>query len=102
MIHQLSAVVGFKEDVFEDDSKGVREDSEDNKSSEEDESLKTKVEDLNLSVRTAKALDTASIRTVSGLVRRSEEDLLALAGLGDKGIQEIKRALSNYGLTLKQ
>lgn len=102
MIHQLNAVVGFKEDIFEDKPKEVRENSEDNKSSDDEESLKTKVEDLNLSVRTAKALDLASIRTVSGLIRKTEEDLLELSGLGDKGVQEIKRALSNYGLTLKQ
>ncbi|MEI6494698.1 MAG: DNA-directed RNA polymerase subunit alpha C-terminal domain-containing protein, partial [bacterium] len=102
IIHQLNAVVGFKEDIFEDESKGIREEAEDSKTGDEDDILKTKVEDLNLSVRTAKSLDTAVIRTVGGLVRKSEEDLLALSGLGDKGIQEIKRALSNYGLTLKQ
>lgn len=103
MIRQLNAIVGFKEDILnEDESKEARESSTDDKSDNKDDILKTKVEDLNLSVRTAKSLDAASIRTIGGLVRKSEKDLLELAGLGEKGVQEIKRALSNYGLTLKQ
>jgi DNA-directed RNA polymerase subunit alpha len=47
------------------------------------------------------ALDDASIRTIGGLVRKREDDLLSIEGLGQKGLQEIKRALSNYGLTLR-
>ena len=47
------------------------------------------------------ALDSANIRTVGGLARKKEEDLLAIDGLGGKGLQEIKRALSNFGITLK-
>jgi DNA-directed RNA polymerase subunit alpha len=65
------------------------------------EFLKTRIDSLDLSSRTQNALTDANIRTVGGLVRKSEEDLLALDGLGEKGIQEIKRALSNFGVTLK-
>ncbi len=68
---------------------------------QEEEILKTRVEDLNLSTRTQNALDIAKIRTVGGIARKSKEDLLALEGLGEKGIQEIKRALSNFGILLK-
>jgi DNA-directed RNA polymerase subunit alpha len=68
---------------------------------EEEEVMKTRVEDLNLSTRTQNALDGAKIRTVGGIARKSKEDLLALDGLGEKGIQEIKRALSNFGILLK-
>jgi len=38
---------------------------------------------------------------VGGLARKTEEDLLEIDGLGDKGIQEIKRALSVHSITLK-
>ncbi|NCS99717.1 DNA-directed RNA polymerase subunit alpha [Candidatus Parcubacteria bacterium] len=76
------------------------EESEDDLNQEE-EMLKTRVEDLNLSTRTQNALDIAKIRTVGGIARKSKEDLLALEGLGEKGIQEIKRALSNFGILLK-
>ena len=64
--------------------------------------LKTRVDSLNLSLRTSNALSEASIRTVGGLIKKTEDDLLALEGLGAKGIQEVKRALSNFGIMLKQ
>jgi DNA-directed RNA polymerase subunit alpha len=63
--------------------------------------LKTRIEDLNLSVRTQKALSAASIRTIGGLTKKKEDDLLSIAGLGQKGVDEIKKALNNYGITLK-
>ena len=50
---------------------------------------------------TANALVNASIRTVGGLVRKSEDDILALEGLGAAGIKEIKDALKMLGLSLK-
>jgi DNA-directed RNA polymerase subunit alpha len=110
MIQQLKSVVGFKEEVEEAEKEaggdvimgGTDEDS--GKSEEErraDDILKTRIEDLNLSVRTLKALSAASIRTVGGLTRKKEDDLLEISGLGDKGVQEIKRALANYGIILK-
>jgi DNA-directed RNA polymerase subunit alpha len=66
------------------------------------DALKTRIEDLELSPRTVKALAAGSIRTVGGLAKKHEADLGEIDGLGDKGIQEIKRALSNFGLTLKE
>ena len=66
------------------------------------EMLKTRIAELTLPQRVEDALDNASIRTVGGLVRKREDDLLAIEGLGQKGLQDIKRALSNLGLTLRQ
>jgi DNA-directed RNA polymerase subunit alpha len=65
------------------------------------EFLKTRIESVDLSARTIKALSNANIRTVGGLARKKEKDLLEVEGLGAKGIQEIKKALSNFGITLK-
>lgn len=65
------------------------------------EMLKTRIEDLNLSTRTMNALANAKIRTVGGIARKREEDLLGIDGMGEKGIQEIRRALSNFGILLK-
>jgi DNA-directed RNA polymerase subunit alpha len=103
MIHQLKAVVGFKEEISEDvmttgGGLSVRED----KGAQMDaEMLKTRITELNLPQRVEAALDNASIRTVGGLVRKREDDLLAIEGLGQKGLQDIKRSLSNLGLTLR-
>jgi len=63
--------------------------------------LKVRISELKMPPRVEAALDNASIRTVGGLVRKREEDLLAIEGLGQKGMQDIKRALSNLGLTLR-
>lgn len=102
MINQLKAVIGFvekkeieaiaEEETIEKPAK---------KESIDSEFLKTRIENLDLSTRTNNALAGANIRTVGGLTRKTEEDLLEIDGLGDKGIQEIKRALSVHGITLK-
>ena len=105
MINQLKAIIGFSDEteteaphVAANDDSGA--DMTMKKDSAEDV-LKTRVEDLNFSMRTMKALSQAGIRTIGGLARKSETDLLDISGLGEKGIQEIKRILSNFGITLK-
>ena len=103
MINQLKAVIGFVEKEEEkivtqdesSDDRPAKKDSADN------EFLKTRIEQLDLSTRTTNALANANIRTVGGLARKTEEDLLEIDGLGDKGIQEIKRALSQHSIILK-
>lgn len=103
MIHQLRAVVGFKEEevteeqIIEEVDSVLRRDDK----SQDSEMLKTRITELNLPQRVEQALDNASIRTVGGLVRKREDDLLAIEGLGQKGLQDIKRSLSNLGLTLR-
>ena len=107
MIKQLAAIVGFEEKdikISEEEKKQVEKKDEDEKEDEEInvDFLKTRVDTLNLSLRTSNALSEASIRTIGGLVKKTEDDLLGLEGLGAKGIQEVKRALSNFGIMLKQ
>ena len=102
MINQLKAVVGFREDEPVAEEKSAKEDKDATPSAEVDpEVLKTRVESLDISIRTQHALSLANIRTVGGLARKKEKDLLDIAGLGDKGIQEIKKALGEFGITLK-
>ncbi|OGG60003.1 DNA-directed RNA polymerase subunit alpha [Candidatus Kaiserbacteria bacterium RIFCSPHIGHO2_01_FULL_56_24] len=103
MIHQLRSIVGFKEEevaeeaAMEESDSGMRRDDK----SADSEMLKTRITEMKLPQRVEMALDNASIRTVGGLVRKREDDLLAIEGLGQKGLQDIKRALSNLGLTLR-
>jgi len=103
MISQLKAIVGFKEEEKEipEVEESVAPLTEEKGVLQED-MLKTRIEDVNFSARTMRALSEASIRTLGGLARKREEDLLQIAGLGEKGIAEIRRALSNFGVTLKQ
>lgn len=103
MIAQLKAIVGFAadDDASSDDD---AHESATKKSAANDldqEFLKTRIETLDLSTRTANALAAANIRTVGGLARKKEEDLLEIDGLGEKGIEEIKRLLGQHGISLK-
>jgi len=61
----------------------------------------TKVENLKLSGRTLNALLNNNLKTVGGILRKSEESLLKLEGVGEKGVKEIKKALKKLGLELK-
>jgi DNA-directed RNA polymerase subunit alpha len=103
MISQLKAVVGFKEEaeIVPEVTEEVTEEDSLEKKEEYDDVLKTRIETLDLSSRTINALINANIRTVGGLARKKEEDILDIEGLGNKGVQEIKKVLSKFGLTLK-
>lgn len=104
MIMQLKAIVGFKEEevVVEAKSEATNDSSSDEPKQEMDvEFLKTRIDAIGLSPRTTKALTGANIRTVGGLARKKEVDILDIEGLGSKGIQEIKKVLAQYGITLK-
>jgi DNA-directed RNA polymerase subunit alpha len=104
MISQLKSIVGFKEDEPEITTEAgtSREQTTSAARSEVDpEVLKTRIESLDLSARTQNALANANIRTVGGLARKKEKDLLEIEGLGAKGIQEIRKALGEFGITLK-
>lgn len=100
MINQLKAIVGFKEEEAPMMSE-VSESKPASKVEIDAEVLKTRIESMNVSARTQNALSAANIRTVGGLARKKERDLLEIDGLGQKGINEIKQALSEFGITLK-
>ena len=65
------------------------------------EITKQKISGLKISPRVVAALDAAGLKTVAGLIRKTEDDLKKIGGLGDKGVVEIKRAIGKLGLTLK-
>lgn len=105
MISQLKAIVGFEEEAEisgdgEEESSPVSEESSP-KREIDTELLKTRIETIGLSQRTTNALANANIRTLGGLVRKKEEDILDIDGLGTKGVQEIKKVLGKMGVTLK-
>ncbi|MHB1330749.1 MAG: DNA-directed RNA polymerase subunit alpha [Minisyncoccota bacterium] len=100
MINQLKAIVGFKEEEVVISSV-PHDDSVEKRSEIDPEVLKTRIESLDLSARTQNALNNGNIRTVGGLARKRERDLLEIEGLGTKGILEIKKALGEFGITLK-
>ncbi|MEQ1561318.1 MAG: DNA-directed RNA polymerase subunit alpha [Nitrospira sp.] len=98
MINQLKAIVGFKEEDVLTPSSHKEEVKE---SAVDEDSLKTRIETLNLSARTLNSLANANIRTVGGLARKKEKDILEIEGMGAKGLTEIKEMLATFGITLK-
>jgi len=104
MIKQLKAIVGFKEDEPVEEIITEESNDADEKTGSKDidpDVLKTRIDTIDFSSRTANALLGANIRTLGGLARKKEEDLLDIDGLGNKGIAEIKKILSGFGIALK-
>jgi len=68
----------------------------------EEDIKKMQVEGLKISERTKNALTKNNIKTLGGILRKSEKDLKTLEGLGERGIEEIKKLLKKMNLGLKQ
>ncbi len=108
MIEQLKAIIGFEaeNDILDEDTNMTKSESDELSTSGETqkldpEFLKTRIENLDLGARTLNALSSANIRTIGGLARKKEKDILEVEGLGAKGVAEIKRVLGEHGITLK-
>lgn len=106
MILQLKAIIGFKEERVEEDVTVVVDEvpaapTKTAPKQDVSEVMKIRIEELGLPPRVSASLDEAGVRTIGGLLRKREEDLLTIPGLGQKGLQDIKRAISNYGVTLR-
>lgn len=107
MVEQLQAIIGFTVtnkslpliEAVDISNKELDEDK--GEGNEFTDILKTRIDTLTLSTRTLNALTDANIRTIGGIARKKKEDLLEIDGIGDKGIQEIKKVLGEYGITLK-
>jgi DNA-directed RNA polymerase subunit alpha len=68
---------------------------------EDSELLNNSVADLNLSVRARKCLDKLNIRTIGDLIQKTEAELLGCKNFGVTSLNEIKKAIINYGLKLR-
>jgi DNA-directed RNA polymerase subunit alpha len=107
MIHQLKAIIGFQEKSTEeaekeDSRETVKEDSASVDTKNDIDVLKTRIETVDLSSRTAHALEEANIRTIGGLVRKKKDDILAIEGIGPKGLREIEEVLGTMHVSLKE
>ncbi len=108
MIYQLKGIIDFQEpeaitpDTMNDKIEDERE--VENKVDKDilDDVLKTRIESLDISQRTINALIEVNIRTIGGLIRKKEKDLLAVDGIGKKGLEELKEVLSKFDLSIKE
>lgn len=108
MVEQLKAIIVFEEITFSGEEESSSADPGAGGVGETaavgDKSLepsRTNIEEIGLPGRVVKVLSSAGIRTLAGLARKKESDLREVEGLGERGIEEIKKALANSDLTLK-
>ena len=69
-------------------------------SADMDPGLLRKVDELELTVRSANCLKAEGIERVGDLIQRTETDLLRTPNLGKKSLTEIKSVLAEHGLSL--
>ncbi len=107
MIYQLKAIIDFQEIEESKEVESIKEEvkeSVENKLDKDvmDDVLKTRIESLDISQRTINALIEANIRTIGGLIRKKEKDLLDIDGMGKKGLDELKEILAKFDLSIKE
>ncbi len=101
-LKEVAKVVATEPETVRTTSTASADDSSSVSKEDMTEILKTRIDSLQLSTRTLNALSDAGIRTVGGLIQKTEEGLLELDGFGEKGLNEVKEVLTGYGLSLKK
>ena len=66
------------------------------------EILGKNVADLELSVRSRKALQRLNINSLGELAARTEDELLGCKNFGQTSLNEIKQQMTNFGLNLRR
>jgi len=61
--------------------------------------LKTKVDELELSVRSSNCLRAANIQTLEDLVQKTESEMLKYRNFGRKSLTELNTILAELGLS---
>lgn len=84
---------------FEGELEPVKEKVTDEKMSKLRQLLKMRVDELELSVRSANCLRAANIHTLADLVRNQESAMLKYKNFGRKSLVELNRVLANLGLS---
>ncbi len=95
-------VAGGEETRATEEKKGKNKETASADESAQEDFLKMPLEELDLSTRTVNVLQEGGVKTLAGLLRKKEEDLLNFEGMGEKGIDEIKKALKKMKLSLKE
>ena len=101
---EIEEIKSHEEEKEEKKSEKIKEEKIEEKAEKktEEDFLKKNIDELKLSTRTINVLKENKIKNVGQIVKKNEEKVKNLEGMGDKGVKEIKRALGNLGLTLKE
>jgi len=101
-IKQLLASKGLRLGQALEDSRGVVRRPMPNLGNVAPEILNKPVADLELSVRSRKALQRLNVTTLGELACRTEAELLACKNFGQTSLNEIKQTLASFGLSLRK
>jgi DNA-directed RNA polymerase subunit alpha len=94
LVDQLSTFVG--EDFIVEEEKLVVEEPK----KKLNEHLFRRIDEIDLSVRSANCLENADIKYIGELIQKSEAELLRTKNFGRKSLQEIKDVVIDMGLSL--
>lgn len=89
IVSKLSELVLKEEYMYEQEEKVV------------DKKYETKIEELDLSVRSYNCLKRAGINTVGDLIQKNEEEMMRVRNLGRKSLKEVLQKLRERGLELR-
>ncbi|MDI9354742.1 MAG: DNA-directed RNA polymerase subunit alpha [Cyanobium sp. MAG06] len=95
MIHQLQAIIGFKEFSTERKNNNIKSEGA------ADDIYKVLTEDMKLSTRTTNTLLAGGVHNIGDLLSKSKIEIENFEGMGAKGIEEIDNYLGTFGLILK-
>src|SRR3954468_10913345 len=101
-IKQLLAGKGLRLGQAADESKSPTRRPTATAGSAPPEILSKSVQDLELSVRSRKALQRLNINTLGELTMRTEDELLGCKNFGQTSLNEIKQQLSSFGMGLRK
>ncbi len=90
---QLTVFINFTEEEGEAEAKAEAE-----KKPEYYQYLDKKIDELELSVRSANCLKNANIRYIGELVQKTESEMLKTKNFGRKSLNELKKILEQMGL----
>jgi len=101
-IKQLLAAKGLRLGQAADESKSAIRRPTATAGSAPPEILSKSVQDLELSVRSRKALQRLNINTLGELTMRTEDELLGCKNFGQTSLNEIKQQLTSFGIGLRK
>ena len=87
--------------ALEEEEVAAAEAAESSAADEDEELLNKPVDELRLSVRAQKCLERLNIHTLAELTRKTDAELLGCKNFGVTSLNEIRKALTNYGLSLR-
>jgi DNA-directed RNA polymerase subunit alpha len=90
----ISKVEEFKEEIEIEETKKTKADKNAKKDFE--------ISALELSTRIHNVLESNELTKVSEVAKLSEKELRNLSGMGNKGVDEIKNSIKNFGYSLKK